>query len=45
MALSFNVWIGNRRGLKLRHSSGSITRLTWMLGATPMGSPFSMQAS
>ena len=28
-----------------RHSSGSITRLTWTLGAQPIGSPASMHAS
>ena len=45
MSFSFSVCKGNRRGLRERHSSGSSTRLTWMLGAQPMGRPFSMQAS
>ena len=40
-----SVWNGKLRSDSERHSSGSSTRLTWMFGATPTGSPCSMHAS
>ena len=43
MALSLSVCSGKRRGLKERHSSGRSTRLTWTLGAQPIGSSWAPQ--